>query len=158
MHIGDLLAARIADGEVRQMGNAPEMGHGLKVDVARHTIADEEESRFAVIDYVVDLLGLKLALYGHYDAAIGQCGEECHRPVGTVAPADGHLVATLQPCGLHADVEFCYAPRHIAEAQCFAFIVGEGILVPILYKGLLYMSDKALGRGILWHTSLYIYI
>ena len=84
-----------------------------------------------MVGNVVYLLGVELVQYGHRHGAIGECGQIGHRPVGTVAPAEGYLVALLYAAVFKQNMKFLYLARHVLVLKGDTLEVGEGIVVPV---------------------------
>ena len=124
-------------GEVFQYHNAFQQGHGGFVQGFPSAGADKEQFGFGVIDDVVDVVRLKLVQDGDDDRAISHRGQERHGPMGAVAPADGNLVARTDTGAFQHDVEFGNLPRHVLVLQGDAFVVGQGIAIPVMDDALL---------------------
>ena len=79
--------------EIGDVYDTFELRHGFCIECGPHHVAGKEETSVRMVDDVVHLFGLELVKDGDNDGAIGECGQEGHRPVCTVAAADGNFVA-----------------------------------------------------------------
>ena len=76
-----------------------------------------------MVDDIVDLFGLKFVLDGDGYGAIAERGKKHYAPVGTVASAERHLVATFQTYALKHDVDFLYFASHIVILERDALVI-----------------------------------
>ena len=132
--VGQFVGTRQCERVVGDVDNAFERRHLGGIHLSADDVADEEDFRLTVVDDVVYLFGGKLMQYWHSHGTIGECGEECHSPMGGVASAECNLVAPLHTRVLEHDMQFLYLACHIVVLQGNAFIISQGIEVPIVYN------------------------
>ena len=130
--------------EVRHQYNAQQQRHGIFVQVFPYLVADKQQLGFGVVDNVVYVVSLEFVKYGDNDCTIGQGCKKGHGPMCTVASANGNLIAGLNVGTFQYDVEFGYFPGNIFVLQCGAFIICQGISVPVLYDALLNVVNELL--------------
>lgn len=104
--IGELLGTREREREVGQIEHAFQCGHLRSVYLRSHHVAHKEQSGFAMIDDVVNLVGSKFILYRNGYSAIGKCSQKRHSPIGTVATTQGYFVALLYTAIGKENVQF----------------------------------------------------
>ena len=95
-----------------------------------------------MVDDVLYLFAIELVEDGHSHSAVGECGEVGHSPVGRVPSADGYLVALLHVAVLKQDMQFFYLAGYVVKLEGDTLIVRQGILIPVLYDGTLYIDIK----------------
>lgn len=123
----------LAEGEAvfRDVDGRFETRHRGLVEVFPDGGVHEEHFGLRVVHEMVDGFRLELVEDGHRHVAAGDDGEESHGPVGRVLPAQGYLVARLEPCRLEHYVHLGYQLGHVLELVVGAPDVREGRQLPV---------------------------
>lgn len=141
--------------KVCQKYNSHQARHEVFVQVFPCLVAHEEQLGFGVVDDVVDVVGLEFVQNRYDDSPISDGSQERDSPMGTVAAADGNLVAGLDAHTFQYNVKLGYFSGHVLVLQGCSFIVCQGITVPIVGDALLDISDEAV---ILFHVLFFLSI
>ena len=130
--------------EIGDVDDALQSRHRVRVECGPNHIAHKEQTGIGVVDNVVHLLCLKLMEDGHRNGAIGQRGQESHRPMCTIAAANGNFITGLNTGIFKEDVQFLDFARYVFILQRSSFVVGQRRHVPVVNDAFLNQPDVVL--------------
>ena len=134
----ELVAAREQQREVAEAQRAHKVGHLLGVEVLPDGVVGQHEARVAVVDEVMDAVGLEVGQDGHGHTAVGDYGNHGHCPLRRVAATDGDALAGLQAGMFVEQVQLGYFACQVAVLKSDAAEVGERRALPIVADALFY--------------------
>ena len=125
------------DKEVCHSDDGVECRHLSRVRRGENVLCGKEYFRLAMIDDIVNLVGLKVVEYGYHDGSISNNSHKCYAPSGTIGTAKRNTVATLDASLLEQGVELCDMLCDIGIVEQLTMIVGNGGQVPMVDNGFL---------------------
>ena len=152
--IGQLVGARHNQRVVGDVDDALKSRHLCSIDDCCNHVANEQYLRIGVVHDVVNLVGGELVEDGYGNGAIGECGQESHRPTGTITTAKGYLVALHHTAVLEHDVQFLYLPCHVMVLQGCTLVIGQSVKVPMVDDAFFDQRVKAWYR---FHIVILLY-
>ena len=102
------LAPRHQQGIVGDIDCASQLLQGIRVEVLPYRGIDKEQLGIGVIDQVMHVVWLEFVQNGHCHCTIGENTEECHAPMGAIAPAQCDFVASLDAGVLKEQMQLGY--------------------------------------------------
>ena len=134
--VDDLFRPSHQQGVVRYVDDAFQMGHLFCTQLFPDGVSHKKQFGFAMVDDVVNLVGLEFVQDRDGHRAICQGGEEDGTPMCAVSSAKCDSVSLFHIAVLEDDVKFLYEPGYILILERFAFIIRQSIKIPVFLDAL----------------------
>ena len=87
---------------------------------------------------MVDRIRFEFVKYRNGYGSVGQCGNECNRPLRAVFPAKCNFIAFYDAGLFKKQMKFCHFSRNIAVLQRNSIKIGQRQFFPLFADGVFY--------------------